>query len=673
MPQLWQLRKFDQPRRLSSTIDLRATASARRVSGCSGMVRAAHVEHAHGRKAAPAADPLRQPHPAQAVRGLRARRGRAGQQAGAGPAGALGRDVAGVVARVALVLVGGVVLLVDHDQAEPRHRREDGRARADDDPRLAGAQPPPLVVALAVRERGVQQRDRVAEARLEAGDGLRRQRDLRDEHDHALAVGERLRGRAQVDLGLARAGDAVQQPLPPLSTAATRLRLGGGELHRPIRRHVRARRAAAGPRGDRDQAAPLEPAQGAEIGAGRAGQAVEQGALVVGDAPIRAGRLGPQRRLRPAGRRQHQRQRAGRRRAVLLGHPQRELHQVVRHGVAAHRGGRHQALGRQLARLGQPDHHAVELLVAERNPHHRAHPRPLRRRVVERAGQPAGGGERLDAGDHAGHADDRPRRRRLGPMRRYAPWRGSSWATTCRCCESSEDSCAQLVYADPPFNTGRTQTRRSLATVGRGRRRPDRVRRAPLRHQAAGRVLLPRRVRRLPRASSRPGWRRSAASCTRRGTLYLHLDYREAHYVKLLLDELFGRECFLNELIWAYDYGAKSRAAGRQKHDTILVYVKDPAAYYFDAEAVDREPYMAPGLVTPEKAERGKRAVSVIVAHDRLPHRPREDRLPDAEARGARPPLRAGLLAAGRPVPGPVRRVGDARGRGGASSAAATC
>ncbi|WP_284529174.1 site-specific DNA-methyltransferase [Microbacterium sp. T2.11-28] len=90
------------------------------------------------------------------------------------------------------------------------------------------------------------------------------------------------------------------------------------------------------------------------------------------------------------------------------------------------------------------------------------------------------------------------------------------------------------------------------------------------------------------------------------GTLYLHLDYREAHYAKVLLDALFGRESFLNELIWAYDYGAKSRRRWPTKHDTILVYVKDPARYWFDSDAVDREPYMAPGLVTPEKAARGK-------------------------------------------------------------------
>jgi site-specific DNA-methyltransferase (adenine-specific) len=92
----------------------------------------------------------------------------------------------------------------------------------------------------------------------------------------------------------------------------------------------------------------------------------------------------------------------------------------------------------------------------------------------------------------------------------------------------------------------------------------------------------------------------------REGTLYLHLDYRESHYAKVLLDALFGRECFLNEIIWAYDYGARSKSRWPAKHDTILVYVKDPKTYHFDSSAVDREPYMAPGLVTKEKAELGK-------------------------------------------------------------------
>src|SRR5690606_11300637 len=91
-----------------------------------------------------------------------------------------------------------------------------------------------------------------------------------------------------------------------------------------------------------------------------------------------------------------------------------------------------------------------------------------------------------------------------------------------------------------------------------------------------------------------------------RGTLYLHLDYRDAHYAKVARDALFARDCALNALIWAYVYGGKSKRRGPAKHDTILVYVKDPSSYHFDAEAVDREPYMAPGLVTPEKLARGK-------------------------------------------------------------------
>jgi DNA modification methylase len=172
------------------------------------------------------------------------------------------------------------------------------------------------------------------------------------------------------------------------------------------------------------------------------------------------------------------------------------------------------------------------------------------------------------------------------------------------------DGAAQMVYADPPFNTGRTQARRTLATVAAadgdrtgfgGRRYATRLLQESSYRDAFDDYLafLEPRLRELHRVLATEG------------TLYLHLDYREAHYVKLLLDEVFGRDCFLNELIWAYDYGAKPRRRWPQKHDTILVYVKDPAAYHFDAEAVEREPYMAPGLVTPEKAARGKLPTSV--------------------------------------------------------------
>jgi site-specific DNA-methyltransferase (adenine-specific) len=163
----------------------------------------------------------------------------------------------------------------------------------------------------------------------------------------------------------------------------------------------------------------------------------------------------------------------------------------------------------------------------------------------------------------------------------------------------------QLIYIDPPFNTGREQTRRTLRAVPdehgdrtgfQGRRYATRLL-AESSYRDAFEDYLAFLAPRLEHA------RRLLA---REGTLYFHIDYREAHYCKLLLDEIFGRECFLNELVWAYDYGARSRRRWPAKHDTILVYVRDPAAYYFDCEAVDREPYMAPGLVTPEKAARGK-------------------------------------------------------------------
>ena len=86
----------------------------------------------------------------------------------------------------------------------------------------------------------------------------------------------------------------------------------------------------------------------------------------------------------------------------------------------------------------------------------------------------------------------------------------------------------------------------------------------------------------------------------------MHLDWREAHYCKVLLDEIFGRDCFLNEVIWAYDFGGRPKDRWPAKHDTILVYVRDAGAHLFDQDQIDRVPYLAPGLVGPEKAARGK-------------------------------------------------------------------
>jgi site-specific DNA-methyltransferase (adenine-specific) len=206
-----------------------------------------------------------------------------------------------------------------------------------------------------------------------------------------------------------------------------------------------------------------------------------------------------------------------------------------------------------------------------------------------------------------------------------------------------------LVYLDPPFNTGRAQERQivtarrtsptqdesteaaadraesgpvgpDVLSYGHGSvetERPTAPEAAPpteIRHGFHGHQY--ERVRGMLRTYDdrfddygdflmprlEEAWRLLADD----GTLYLHLDYREAHYAKVMLDAVFGRDSFLNELIWAYDYGAKSRSRWPTKHDTILVYVKNPRTYFFDSDEVDREPYMAPGLVTPEKAARGK-------------------------------------------------------------------
>lgn len=163
----------------------------------------------------------------------------------------------------------------------------------------------------------------------------------------------------------------------------------------------------------------------------------------------------------------------------------------------------------------------------------------------------------------------------------------------------------QLIYIDPPFNTGRIQKRETLRTVrsrdgsrvGFQGQTYQSIREATRSYDDAFVDYWDFLEPRLEQA-----WRLLDES----GTLYLHLDYREVHYAKVLLDGLFGRECFLNEIIWAYDYGGKAKRKWPAKHDTILVYVKNPDRYFFDSEAVDREPYMAPGLVTPEKAARGK-------------------------------------------------------------------
>ena len=167
------------------------------------------------------------------------------------------------------------------------------------------------------------------------------------------------------------------------------------------------------------------------------------------------------------------------------------------------------------------------------------------------------------------------------------------------------DESIDLIYIDPPFNTGKVQTRQTMKNVrsetgsriGFKGQTYDTIKGVAFGYNDSFEDYWNFLEPRLEEA-----WR----LLTPRGTLYLHLDYREVHYAKVLLDALFGRDSFLNEIIWAYDYGARAKRKWPAKHDNILVYVKNPQDYQFNSEEVDREPYMAPGLVTPEKVALGK-------------------------------------------------------------------
>lgn len=167
------------------------------------------------------------------------------------------------------------------------------------------------------------------------------------------------------------------------------------------------------------------------------------------------------------------------------------------------------------------------------------------------------------------------------------------------------DGSIPLIYIDPPFNTGKAQARAQLQT-----RRSETGDRTGFQGHRYETIQLA--VRSFADdfddflAFIEPRLREAYRVLAADGSLYFHIDYREAHYCKVLLDTIFGRECFLNEIIWAYDYGARTQKRWPAKHDTILVYVKNPDNYIFNTDEVDREPYMAPGLVGPEKAARGK-------------------------------------------------------------------
>lgn len=142
-----------------------------------------------------------------------------------------------------------------------------------------------------------------------------------------------------------------------------------------------------------------------------------------------------------------------------------------------------------------------------------------------------------------------------------------------------------LIYIDPPFNTGKRQERNG---IGYDDQYDDFAGFLVPHLQEAWKVLKPN------------------------GTMFVHLDWREVHYIKVKMDRIFGRPCFLNEIIWAYDYGARSKKKWPTKHDNILVYVKNPKKYTFNFDEMDRIPYMAPGLVGKEKAARGKTPTDVF-------------------------------------------------------------
>lgn len=173
----------------------------------------------------------------------------------------------------------------------------------------------------------------------------------------------------------------------------------------------------------------------------------------------------------------------------------------------------------------------------------------------------------------------------------------------------------ELIYVDPPFNTGRRQTRTQMKTV---------------RDEAGDRVGFGGRRYRTEKIVGalesgagygdrfedfigflRPRMEEAHRVLTATGSLFFHIDYREVHYCKVMLDEVFGRECFQNEIIWAYDYGARATKKWPAKHDNILWYTKDPEHYTFEMGETDRIPYMAPKLVGAKKAARGKTPTDV--------------------------------------------------------------
>jgi site-specific DNA-methyltransferase (adenine-specific) len=170
-----------------------------------------------------------------------------------------------------------------------------------------------------------------------------------------------------------------------------------------------------------------------------------------------------------------------------------------------------------------------------------------------------------------------------------------------------------LVYIDPPFNTGKRQSRTQIKTV-----RDESGDRTGFKGQRYKTLHIGQRAFTDAFGSSQkflgflePRLLEARRLLTPNGSLYFHIDYREVYACKILLDEIFGRASFLNEIIWAYDYGARTKKKWPPKHDNLLWYAKDPEDYIFNYDEIERIPYMAPGLVGPEKAARGKTPTDV--------------------------------------------------------------
>lgn len=166
------------------------------------------------------------------------------------------------------------------------------------------------------------------------------------------------------------------------------------------------------------------------------------------------------------------------------------------------------------------------------------------------------------------------------------------------------DNFVDLIYIDPPFNTGKEMTRRLVKSI-----------RSEDGNEGFGGNKYKVEVCSISSYNDKfddylsflyPRLVEAKRVLKNTGSLYFHIDYREVHYCKILLDEIFGRENFINEIIWAFDYGGKPRNKWPAKHNNILFYVKDKDNYYFDQDACDRIPYMSPDLVSKEKAEKGK-------------------------------------------------------------------